>query len=635
MKQDPELGEPFADYPAPPEPRAVLTSPAVSKPAAAPAAEGIPRPSSEDMAHVHLLLAQLLGGAPAALNMHPTTIAGMQQLTTPYAEVVHHEEGVARACEALERRGSIAITAVTSPDNNKLDYLAVGAAEKTVIFDLRGRGLPDPLRALIEGPIVKIIHGLDRTARTLLACANVELDGVEDLYAASVLSDGFVRPRDGENHGLPALVARQLRRSLPGGDGVASPARCASDVAAMVSLYQPLRAAVASANVHRAWELENDLVGPVAAIETSGFWLDIDRTKTVLDRARHAANDARGRLAVVLGDVNLDSQDELRAALGKTCDFAFSSTAQLHLRRLVKDHPFLLELLKYRKAAMYAQHAEAWLAAVSVDGRVHPTFESLAAATGRMSCSDPPLHSVPHRPDVRECFVAAPGCKLIIADYSAIELAIIADRVGDEEMQRCLREGIDLHRRTAGHLLKAQIGDVTEEQRRRVKPVNFGVVYGMGIDTLIEYAEENYGIVYTPADAKRMRSAFFHLYQGVGSWHQQVKNDLPKTTEIRSASGRLRRFSEPKVTELLNTPIQGTGADGFKRAVVLAHRAVAQLGGRLVHLQHDEIVAEAPDAAAEAAAEAVKQAMIEGMVEFVTKVPIGVKVTIGDAWARP
>lgn len=549
----------------------------------------------------------------------------------PSFELIERRDDVARARDLLARRGVISLSL-----DARARYLSVAAADAVAIFDLeRVEPSATPLRELLQSPQPKVVHNLDRVTRKLVVTTGIELKHVEDLYAASVLSDGYVRERGAEEHGLDVLVERHLRSGLPRGDaeGLAGLARRAS---ALLQLRTPLRAAVTEAAVERAWKLENEIVAVVARIEATGFYLDIDRTKTVAKRAHEAADAARARLAEILGEVNLDNHDDLCAALGRRCGFAFTTTSAFHLTRLARldsQHSFLIDVLRYRKAAMYAQNAERWLDAVGADGRLRATYESLAAATGRMSCSDPPLQSVPTR--LRDCFVAAPGCKLVIADYSAIELAIIANRVNDVEMRRCLHQGIDLHRRTAAYLLNKSIGVISDDERRLVKPVAFGVVYGMGVETLIEYAEENYGVHFTQQDAQRARTGFFQLYKGVAEWHKQARREVPQTTEIRSESGRLRRVTEPKLTELLNTPVQGTGADGFKRAIALVHPAVQRLGGRLVHLQHDEIVAEVPEDAATTAAMVIQQLMVDGMTEFVTHVPVRVKTEIAGTWAKP
>ncbi len=592
---------------------------------------GVQLPTQEEMTEIHSLVAQLLTNDTAPINTASTFhSSALLALTPPRAEVVSRAEDVPPACSALGRRSALSLSLLH--DATGIEGIAVGAADKVIYFDIRRiGGWPDALRDLLQGPVPKLVNNLDHSTRDLIRLAGIEPVNVVDLYAAAVLSDGYSRDRTRDNYGLDALVARLLRRALSSGNHRDS-ARCVREVGAMIPLYTRLTAEVERASVGPVWRRENDVVVPLASIEAAGFPLDVEKAQKLHDFWIERREAARVRLGPTVGNINLDSQEELRAALGAACGFAFTSTAKLHLRRLAAAHPFLRDVLAYREASVNVRNLEAWLAAVDAQGRVHAEFDALSAATGRMGCSNPALQSTPR--SLRACWVAAPGCVLVIADYAAIELAIIADHTQDAEMISCFRRGIDLHRRTAAFLVRKKLEEITDGERTGAKAVNFGFAYAMGVATFLEHAEENYGLLLSDERGQTARAGFFRLYPGVAAWHERVRREGPTHLDLRIPSGRLRRFSEFHFPSYVNTPIQGVGACGFKRALALLHAALKPIDARVVHVQHDEVVVEVPLGAAGEASAIVDAAMVQAMSEFVTRVPVRIKTTVANTWAK-
>jgi len=244
-----------------------------------------------------------------------------------------------------------------------------------------------------------------------------------------------------------------------------------------------------------------------------------------------------------------------------------------------------------------------------------------------MACVSPNMQQLP-RGDYRRCFVAPPGRVLVKADFSQIELRIAAKISGDKALLDAYRRGDDLHTLTARRILGVE--NVTKEHRQLAKAVNFGFLYGMGSRAFRTYAKANYGLDLTEDEAGRYRAAFFRAYPGLKRWHNSVPNS-PQDT--RTLTGR-RVLGVVRFTEKLNLPVQGTGADGLKRALALLWERRADAAGAVPVLAiHDEIVVECDAGAADAVGDWLRRAMLDAMTPLIDPVPVEVAVTAGRTWA--
>jgi DNA polymerase-1 len=292
------------------------------------------------------------------------------------------------------------------------------------------------------------------------------------------------------------------------------------------------------------------------------------------------------------------------------------------------DHLLADLLRRYRKARKgVTTYGADWLEYLSDDGRVRADWKQLGAASGRMACREPNLQNLPRGLAYRQCFRAPAGRVLVKADYSQIELRIAAKITKDKAMLDAYAKGLDLHTLTAQRLLGKD--DVTKADRQIAKSANFGLLYGMGAERYREYAKTNYGLELTLAQAKHYRAGFFNAYPGLARWHRSV-GDRPVDT--RTLTGR-RRLAVERFTEKLNTPVQGTGADGLKMALALLwERRDRGPGAFPVLAVHDEIVVECDADQAEAVAGWVKAAMVEAMAPLIDPVPVEVEVKAAPTW---
>jgi DNA polymerase-1 len=292
-------------------------------------------------------------------------------------------------------------------------------------------------------------------------------------------------------------------------------------------------------------------------------------------------------------------------------------------------------LLDYREAVKRAgTYGEAWLdkALDRVTGRIHADYLQLGSQAGRMSCTRPNVQNLPRSATYRGCIAAEEGHCIVKADYSQIELRIAAVIAQDQALLQAYQAGQDVHVATAARLLSVAPEAVTKEARQLAKAVNFGLLYGMGARTLQTYAQQQYRVTLTPDKASTYRQRWFAAYPGLARWHQDTAATQP--AETRTLAGR-RRLAVDTYTKRLNSPVQGTGADGMKWAMarLFAHRDEAP-DARLIAVVHDELVAECPIEAAEATAAWLQTHMQTAMQELVQDaVPIEVETTIGQDWA--
>jgi DNA polymerase-1 len=302
-------------------------------------------------------------------------------------------------------------------------------------------------------------------------------------------------------------------------------------------------------------------------------------------------------------------------------------------------HPLAELLRRYRasqkKASTYGLN---WLKNVAEDGRVYAGWRQLGAKTGRMASGKPNLQNLPRDPAYRQCFLAPPGRVLIKADYSQIELRIAAKVSGDEAMIEAFRRGDDLHTLTARLLTGRK--KVSKQERQLAKPVNFGLIYGLGADSLMRKARSEYQVELTKEQAEAYRHAFFTRYSGIARWHQQLRRERCHQmlgrgeAQTRTLTGRRvlvkREFWHGGRANYI---VQGTGGDGIKLALALLwERRQERADAFPVLVIHDEIVVEAEEGQADESAEWLKRTMLDAMTPLLEPVPVEVEVKIARTW---
>ena len=321
-------------------------------------------------------------------------------------------------------------------------------------------------------------------------------------------------------------------------------------------------------------------------------------------------------------------------------DEAFCFTYAETLESLRAYSPAVDDILKYRTySKLLSTYVEGLLKALGPDGRIHSTFIQTEARTGRISSTEPNLQNIPIRTELgsrlRGYFVAAPGETLVDADYSQIELRLLAHISGDEAMQQAFLSGEDFHTVTAARVFHVPQDQVTHQMRSRAKAVNFGIVYGISAFSL----SQDIGV--TVAEAKEYMERYFATYTGVRQYMEQVVSQARERgyvetlwhrrralPELKSSNFNMRSFGERVA---LNMPIQGTAADIIKLAMVRVHRRLAAEGleARLIMQVHDELIVECPEAEASRVEQLLQQEM-QGVAEL--SVPLLAEAHTGHNW---
>jgi len=427
-----------------------------------------------------------------------------------------------------------------------------------------------------------------------------------------------------------------------------------SEALSLVRLNEPVHARLEQEGLLPIFEtMELPLVQVLAEMERVGVKLDVALLQAMgRDMERQIADLTREIHALAKGEFNLNSPIQLREILfdrlglqpgKKTAKTRAQSTAEDVLEELALSHELPRRILEYRGIQkLKSTYVDALPQLVNPDtGRVHATFHQTVAATGRISSSDPNLQNIPIRSAlgrrIREAFVAEPGHVLLSADYSQIELRVLAHLSKDPTLIETFRRGEDVHERTAREVFGALSSVPGDEQRRVSKMINYALLYGK---TAFSLARD---IGVSKKEAEAFIQTYFARYPGVKRYIDGLVEDARRTGTVRTLLGRLRRLPElgarnfqvrmEAERQARNTPIQGSAADLIKKAMLDLDRELRsrRLGSRLILQIHDELLLEVPESEADAALALVKDVM-EGALAL--EVPLVVDARLGRSWAE-
>ena len=381
------------------------------------------------------------------------------------------------------------------------------------------------------------------------------------------------------------------------------------------------------------------LLPVVVGMEFIGFCVDRKKLEELAakatqerDQVAQTANNLLGT-----GDVNLNAPAQLLKAL-QGLGIALKNTNEESLSEC--RHPVAAAILEYRKWKKLKEDVEFRIHEIRPDGRIHGQFDPLGTDTGRFSGSEPKMQNIT-RGELRTAFVASVGNVLVIADYSQLELRAAAYFSGDKRMIEAFIKGEDLHTKTASIVLCKSEKEITNEDRKLAKALNFGLLYGQSAEGFVRYAKVSYGVTMTDKQAAKTRAVFFKHYDGLARWHAKAWGEVECTevVEGRTILGR-RRLIDPEASNWdcfqskTNLVVQGACADGLKLALCEIRKRLPR-GVWIIAIVHDEIIVEAP----EAKAEQVKKLLAKIMVSifdklFKKQVPIEVDAKICENWGE-
>jgi len=520
-----------------------------------------------------------------------------------------------------------------------------------------------PLRALLEDPRVRKTAQNSKFDTLVLRRAGVRLAGVDfDTMIASYVLDPGRR-----SHGLDVLALEFLdhkmttyddlcgkgRNAVPYDECAVSAARDYScedaDMALQLrALFEPQLDAYSLTKL--MCEIEMPLVGVLAEMEWQGVSIDRPWFASLKERFQRERERVEQDIYEAAGEpFNINSNPKLRQILFEKLELPVlkrtpsgPSTDASVLQQLAEQgHALPALLMEYRELSkLEGTYLDALPALVHPgDGRIHTSFNQTVASTGRLSSSDPNLQNIPIRRelgrDIRRGFIPRPGWKLIAADYSQIELRLLAHLSADTAFVNAFRAGGDIHRQTASIIFDVPIEQVTSDMRARAKTINFATIYGQGANALSRQLRIE------PAEAKRFISEYFERFRGIRLYLDSMvefarENGYVQTlfgrrryiTELRDRNFSVRQFGERTAT---NSPIQGSAADLIKIAMIRIHDSLRTSGARSIMILqvHDELVFEAPTDEVASLRELVSHEMEHAAELFV---PLVVDIGVGDNW---
>ncbi len=477
-----------------------------------------------------------------------------------------------------------------------------------------------------------------------------------DVMIASYLLNSSTRAHD-----MESIAIRELGIELPNTDqsslfGI-DPKIIATELAAMLKVTEKYEKQLVSESEKGLFEdIEMALIPVLAHMELAGVAIDIPLLGRLSEKIAKTITELEAKIWKEAGkEFNVSSSTQLRdilfVDLGLPTDMIKKgktgySTAASELEKLREMHSIIPFIEEYREVEKLRNTYIDVLPTLinPKTGRIHTTFNQAIAATGRLSSIDPNLQNIPIRTelgkDVRKAFIADKGNKLISADYSQIELRIVASLANDEKMIEIFKKGEDIHTATAAAIHNIPLDKVTKDIRRSAKEVNFGVLYGMGAFGLASRT----GI--SQFEAKDFIKKYFETFSGVKTYLDNTLEEAKKTGYVETLFGRKRYVPELQSPNrqiqaagermAINMPIQGTAADIMKMAMIAVYHALKKeklldVHARMTLQIHDELVLEVEEKYAETVAEIVKNEM-QNVAKL--RVPIDVGVEIGDRWGE-
>ncbi len=512
------------------------------------------------------------------------------------------------------------------------------------------KGGSDRILSLLNRPKRWIIHDL----KPLLMLARTRGWQLTSEFADTRLMAYLLTPNQND-FSLKRLATQRLQTRLSESEAGLFPDEeelLARSADLTLRLFRVLEAAVRTHGLEDLLlEVEIPLVQVLADMEAAGVKVDREMLESMSRQMGQEIQVLADRITELAGEkFNLNSPKQLGAILfeklglpppKKTPKAKHFSTGVEVLQRLAGEHEIAERVLEYREQTKLKNtYLDALPGLVDPgSGRIHTSYNQMVAATGRLSSSNPNLQNIPIKTDlgreIRRAFVAEEGYRLLAADYSQIELRVMAHLSEDPVLVDAFRQGEDIHERTAAEVLGESTDLSPRERRRYAKIINFGILYGVSAFGLARNLEIGRW------EAKRLIDEYFQRYQGIKRWSESTLAEAYETGYVRTLFGRIRQIPELKSKNwnlrsfgertAINAPIQGTAADLIKMAMVSTHRSLSRRGlsSRLILQVHDELVVEV----LEAEMDEVRELVREKMEEVASlQVPLKVDMAVGRSW---
>lgn len=559
---------------------------------------------------------------------------------------------------AILQAGLFAVDTETTgldPNMNKLRLIQLAVPSQPVLLIDCRSFLPSGqklLRDIFSSKALKVFHNAKFDLQFLMQAGVTASHVFDTMLAAQLLRSFGGPPRASLAAAALHYLGITLDKTEQTGDWSADLTDSQAEYAALdaeilLRLYEAMNAQLSAYGMERVADIEFQCVLAIAHTEYYGIHLNLDQWEPLCQTTEQSYEAALQTLYTYSGtpsyqltlwggeealDVNFDSNPYVLKLLREN-GIPVTSTSRRSLAPY-HSHPLVKALADYRT---YSKLLSTFLHPLPsmihpVTHRLHPKYGQIGAWSGRMSCGSPNIQQIPRGNEFRQCFTAPEGKKLILADYSQIELRVAAQLSGDTRMRNAYQSGEDLHTLTASLLTNTPPDQVTKQQRQAAKAVNFGLIYGMGAAGLAQYASQSYGVSMTLEEAQHFRDAYFQIYPGISWWHHDIQVSHP--AEGSTLTGRRFLFSpNTGLSGLYNTPVQGTAADILKNALGLLINKIQGDGRKIVGIVHDEILMEVPEAQAAETAVLLQTTMEQAAKEILPDIPCVADAKAADNWA--
>lgn len=539
---------------------------------------------------------------------------------------------------SAEQTGSVESENEYSISDKKIDSIATGVTvsvsfdgEKYILFDGENIYYSDDVSA----------EFIESHECVCYDCKNLYHITGKRNFGYDVMLGAYVVDSNMSGYDMPKLVSRILKKTY---------SESISNVVYIYELYPVIKNRISESGESELMEkIEMPLAEVLCDMEEKGFYIDRDGIKAYGEKLAQTGDMLAERIYVYAGgEFNINSPKQLGEVLferlclpsGKKTKTGYSTNAEV-LEKLRPYHPIIDDILEYRKVAkLKSTYVDGLLKAAGDDGRVHTNFKQTGTATGRLSSTEPNLQNIPIRTELgrelRKYFLPKNSDYVLLdADYSQIELRLLAHISGDQNMIDAFRSGEDIHTSTAVAVFGVDIDSVTPELRKRAKAVNFGIVYGIGDFSL----SQDLGI--SRMQAKKYIESYLASYPAINRYLNDVVKEAKKQGYVTTMLGRRRYIPELSAQNknlqhfgeriAMNSPIQGSAADIIKIAMINVHRRLVQRGidASLILQVHDELLIEAnKDCADEAMTILVEE--MENAVSI--SVPLEADAAMGENW---
>jgi DNA polymerase I-like protein with 3'-5' exonuclease and polymerase domains len=512
----------------------------------------------------------------------------------------------------------------------------------------------DNVKPLLENNLI-IGHNLKFDSKFLKYHFGVTLYNVYDTYLAEIiLSGGLYAGKQGVT-GLSDLVfkycgqqmSKQEQRGFRYGVPLTPEQKqyAANDLKYLPEIFKKQQAKIKLLGLENVINIEMKALPAIVWLELSGINVDRERLNELQKEIDTRRREAEQSLYKMFGTskINLNSTQQLTKELNRL-GIPVKNTKSEELAKF--NHPIIKTLTEYKEAEKLLNTFVGKLPTFvnKKTGRIHADFFQLGAKSGRLSCTKPNLQQQPSNtfPEWRTIFKAPPGNKIITADYSQIELRILAQVSQDKEyIQAYNKKEADLHTLTASKIFKVPLEEVTKQQRSIAKTVNFGIAYGMWTSGLQKNLQSA-GIEITENEAKGIIKGFYKAYPGVAKYLRDISTEGLKNLEVRNKAGRLIKFEKPEdekaqeriKRESKNRPIQSLCADMIKIAMGNIFLKLEPKGVKFINTVHDELVFECAEDQVEEVREIVKTEMEKAGELFLTDLPCIAEIKVSDTWEK-